>query len=203
MIKNVVFDVGQVLVTFDPPKYMKDLGYSQEVIDALMKAMFSHPLWGELDRSLHTKAELMEMFVSNAPEYEKEIRDVFGSIENSAKPQPYVIEWMEDLKKRGVGMYVVSNYAEFMYEGTKHTMLFLPYMDGVMFSYMCHAIKPEREIFETLLNKYNLKAEECVFIDDRADNVEGAKAVGFSGIQFHSYAQAKEELEKYLAPMGK
>lgn len=198
MIKNVVFDVGQVLVTFDPPKYMKDLGYSDEVIEALQKAMFNHPLWGELDRSIYTKAELMEMFVKNDPAHEKEIRDVFGNIENSAKPQPYVIEWMEDLKKRGVGLYVVSNYAEFMYEGTKHTMLFLPYMDGVMFSYMCHAIKPEKEIFENLLNKYNLKAEECVFIDDRADNVEGAKRVGFSGIQFKSYEQAKEMLNKYL-----
>lgn len=198
MIKNVVFDVGQVLVTFDPPKYMKDLGYSDEVIEALQKAMFNHPLWGELDRSIYTKAELMEMFVKNDPAHEKEIRDVFGNIENSAKPQPYVIEWMEDLKKRGVGLYVVSNYAEFMYEGTKHTMLFLPYMDGVMFSYMCHAIKPEKEIFENLLNKYNLKAEECVFIDDRADNVEGAKRVGFSGVQFKSYEQAKEMLNKYL-----
>lgn len=198
MIKNVVFDVGQVLVTFDPPKYMKDLGYSDEVIEALQAAMFNHPLWGELDRSIYTKAELMEMFVKNDPKYEKEIRDVFGSIENSAKPQPYVIEWMEDLKKRGVGLYVVSNYAEFMYEGTKHSMLFLPYMDGVMFSYMCHAIKPEKEIFENLLNKYDLKAEECVFIDDRAENIEGAERVGFVGIQFKSYEQAKESLDKYL-----
>lgn len=198
MIKNVVFDVGQVLVTFDPPKYMKDLGYSDEVIEALQAAMFNHPLWGELDRSIYTKAELMEMFVKNDPKYEKEIRDVFGSVENSAKPQPYVIEWMEDLKKRGVGLYVVSNYAEFMYEGTKHSMLFLPYMDGVMFSYMCHAIKPEKEIFENLLNKYDLKAEECVFIDDRAENIEGAERVGFVGIQFKSYEQAKESLDKYL-----
>ena len=202
MIKNVVFDVGQVLVTFDPPNYMRKLGYSENVIEALMKAMFNHPLWGELDRSLHTKAELMEMFVANAPEYEKEIRDVFGSIEKSAEPQPYVIEWMEELKERGVGLYVVSNYAEFMYEGTKHSMLFLPYMDGVVFSYMCHAIKPEREIFETLLNTYNLKAEECVFIDDRAENIEGAQKVGFTGIQFQSYAQAKEALNQYLAPMN-
>ena len=198
MIKNIVFDVGQVLVTFDPPKYIKDLGYSDEVIEALQAAMFNHPLWGELDRSIYTKAELMEMFVKNDPKYEKEIRDVFGSIENSAKPQPYVIEWMEDLKKRGVGLYVVSNYAEFMYEGTKHSMLFLPYMDGVMFSYMCHAIKPEKEIFENLLNKYDLKAEECVFIDDRAENIEGAERVGFVGIQFKSYEQAKESLDKYL-----
>ena len=200
MIKNVVFDVGQVLVTFDPPKYMRDLGYSDDVIEALQKTMFNHPLWGELDRSIHTREELEEMFVANAPEYEKEIREVFGSIENSAAPQPYVIEWMEDLKKRGVGLYVVSNYAEFMYEETKHTMLFLPYMDGVMFSYMCHAIKPEKEIFENLLNTYGLKAEECVFIDDRAENIEGAEKVGFTGIQFKSYEQAKETLNQYLAP---
>ena len=200
MIKNVVFDVGQVLVTFDPPKYMRDLGYNDDVIEVLQKAMFNHPLWGELDRSIYTRAELEDMFVENAPEYEKEIREVFGSIENSAAPQPYVIEWMEDLKKRGVGLYVVSNYAEFMYEGTKHTMLFLPYMDGVMFSYMCHAIKPEKEIFENLLNKYGLKAEECVFIDDRAENIEGAEKVGLTGIQFKSYQQAKETLNQYLSP---
>ena len=67
-----------------------------------------------------------------------------------------------------------------------------------MFSYMCHAIKPEKEIFENLLNKYDLKAEECVFIDDRAENIEGAERVGFVGIQFKSYEQAKESLDKYL-----
>ena len=203
MIKNVVFDVGQVLVTFDPPKYLKGLGYDETVREVLMQAMFDDPLWGELDRSIYTKEELEEKFVANAPNYEKEIREVFREIEGIIDSQPYVVEWMEDLKTRGYHLYVVSNYADFMYEATKHKMLFLPYMDGVVFSYMCKAIKPEKEIYETLLNRYELKAEECVFIDDRAENIEAAVNLGFKGIQFHNYEQAKEALNQYLAPTSK
>ena len=59
-------------------------------------------------------------------------------------------------------------------------------------------LKPQREIYETLLQKFQLEPEECVFIDDRLENVEGVKKAGFHGIQFHNYEQASSELNQLL-----
>ena len=71
-------------------------------------------------------------------------------------------------------------------------------MDGVIVSYQYKVMKPDRSIYEILLNKYKLKAEECVFIDDRVENVEGAKKIGFYGIHFQSFEQASAELNELL-----
>ena len=71
----------------------------------------------------------------------------------------------------------------------------MPYIDGKIISSHVKCIKPEPEIYEKLLETYHLKAEECVFFDDRADNVEGAKAVGINGIHFTGYEAAKEQFE--------
>ena len=77
-------------------------------------------------------------------------------------------------------------------------MDFLQYMDGTVFSYQYQIIKPDVRIYEQLLKNYDLRAEECVFIDDKAENVEAAKAAGYQGIVFTDYETVKEQLEEIL-----
>ena len=67
-----------------------------------------------------------------------------------------------------------------------------------MFSFQCKWIKPEREIYEELCRKYSIEPRESVFLDDRLDNIEQARNLGFCGIQFESYEQAVRELEPIL-----
>ena len=69
--------------------------------------------------------------------------------------------------------------------------------DGAIFSYTVKQIKPDLEIYETLLNQYRLKPDECVFIDDRMENIEGAEKAGIHGICFETIGQVKEDLKKY------
>ena len=84
------------------------------------------------------------------------------------------------------------------YRRTKDNALdFLPLTDGAIFSYTVKQIKPDLEIYETLLNQYKLKPEECVFIDDRMENIEGAEKAGIHGICFETIGQVKEDLKKY------
>lgn len=199
MIKNIVFDVGKVLVYFEPDWIMDKLGYDDEKKGIIKKAAFHSDAWEEGDRGELSEAELRDMFVVNAPQYEAEIRECCDRVDEAITSMPFVVEWMEDLKSRGYHLYVISNYREFVFEKTKHCMAFIPYMDGMLFSYQYKLKKPEREIYEQLLKDYDLKAEECVFIDDRQENVDGAKAVGYQGIVFHSYEQAKEELDALLS----
>ena len=197
-IKNIVFDVGKVLVYFEPEWIMDNLGYDEEVKAVLRKAMFEDPLWNEVDRGVLSTNELVEAFTKNAPDYEKEIREAYLHVGDSIELLPHAVEWTSSLKERGYHLYIISNYGEYTLEQTKSKMDFLEYMDGAIFSYQYQIIKPDKRIYEQLLKNYDLKAEECVFIDDKAENVEGAKAAGYQGIVFTSYEEVQEELEKLL-----
>ncbi len=202
MIKNIIFDVGKVLVYFEPAQHLKNLGYDEAAQAAVMNAVFDHPLWDENDRGSMTPAEFEEAFVANAPEYEEQIRETLQTVEGTIDLLPHSLIWVRELKSRGFRLYILSNYGEHTLEQTKHKLKFLPYMDGVIFSYEHKVIKPESKIYEILLQKYGLDPNECVFIDDRQENIEAAEAFGIRGIRFVDYAQTGRELEMLLEAQG-
>ena len=198
MIKNIIFDVGKVLVEYDPDGMMKKLGFDEETLQTVNQAVFQNELWNESDRGVLSPEELLEAFIANNPVYEKEIRQVIDAVGDTISLMPYTVEWVKGLKEKGYHLYILSNYAEYTYEKTSHKMEFLPYMDGVVFSYRCKLIKPEKEIYEYICKTYELKPEESVFLDDRKDNVEAARNMGMHGIVFENYAQGSETLEQLL-----
>lgn len=197
-IKNIVFDVGKVLVYFEPEWIMDKLGFEEETRVALRKAMFENVLWNEVDRGVMTTEELVKAFAKHAPAYEKEIREAYAHVGDSIELLPHAVSWTKNLKEKGFHLYIISNYGEYTLEQTKDKMEFLKYMDGAIFSYQYQIIKPDARIYEQLLKNYNLKAEECVFIDDKAENVEGAKAAGYQGIVFTTYEEVQEKLEEMI-----
>ncbi|MCI6998266.1 MAG: HAD family phosphatase [Eubacterium sp.] len=198
MIKNIIFDVGNVLVEYNPDGLMCRLGFDEETLQAVNQAVFQNELWNESDRGVLSPEELLEAFIANNPAYEKEIRQVIDAVGDTISLMPYTVEWVKGLKEKGYHLYILSNYAEYTYEKTSHKMEFLPYMDGVVFSYRCKLIKPEKEIYEYICETYGLKPEESVFLDDRKDNVEAARNMGMHGIVFENYAQGSETLEQLL-----
>lgn len=198
MIKNIIFDVGNVLVEYNPDGLMRRLGFDEETLQAVNQAVFQNELWNESDRGVLSPEELLEAFIANNPAYEKEIRQVIDAVGDTISLMPYTVEWVKGLKERGYHLYILSNYAEYTYEKTSHKMEFLPYMNGVVFSYRCKLIKPEKEIYEYICKTYELKPEESVFLDDREDNVQAARNMGMNGIVFENYAQGSETLEQLL-----
>lgn len=198
MIKNVIFDVGKVLVEYAPDSYMERLGFDLKTRQAVNQAMFQNPLWEESDRGKLSTEELLEKFIFNDKEYKEEITKAYQTVGNTIELFPYSVAWIKELKQRGYRVYILSNYAEVTYEQTKEKMEFLPYVDGAVFSFQCKWIKPEREIYEELCRKYSIEPRESVFLDDRLDNIEQARNLGFFGIQFESYEQAVKELERIL-----
>ncbi len=198
MIKNIVFDVGKVLVTYEPDACMIELGFDQKTRDAINAAVFRNPIWDESDRGVLSPEELLDCFIANAPEYAKEIRLARDSADRMHDLLPYAVDWVKSLKERGYHLYILSNYSKFAQEACAYKMEFLPYMDGVVFSYQCKMIKPEPDIYQYLLDTYHLNPEECVFLDDRQVNIEAARQAGMHGILFQNYEQGSAELEKYL-----
>lgn len=199
MIKNIIFDVGNVLVTYDPDNYLKSLGFDKETRDAVNNAMFKNDLWNESDRGVIPAEELAAGFVANNPAFEAEIRKAYNLAEGTIQSRDYAVDWVNGLKERGYRLYILSNYAEGILEKTKCKMEFLPLMDGAVFSFQCKLIKPEAEIYKHLCDTYGLVPSESVFLDDRLDNVEAAEKFGFHAIQFSDYEQGSGALEELLA----
>lgn len=197
MIKNIVLDVGRVLVAWQPKQLWKEWGFSDETVEVLTKALFDSGVWNETDRGVLSDEEFLELAVSQAPEYEKEIVHFWNNVDKAIWQLPYVKEWIGAMKKAGYQVYILSNYGNWTYEKTRDNALdFLEDVDGAIFSYQVKLIKPDAEIFCALFEKYGLHAEECVFLDDLPANIEGAKTVGMHGIVFTGLEDALVELGK-------
>lgn len=196
MIQNIIFDVGNVLVEYSWERMLKALHITGEAYDAVAKATALSPMWNELDRSLLRDEEILQRFIKNAPEYEREIRLVWDNIPESIHCYDYSVEWVRKFRKKGYKTYILSNYSKRGYEVTKQELPFVADMDGVLFSYEVKLVKPEPEIYQTLLEKFRLKPEECVFLDDNEKNIIAAREAGIHAIHFKSKEQAEEELEK-------
>lgn len=196
MIKNVVLDVGRVLVAWQPLDTMRKLGFSEETIECLDKVLFKSGVWNETDRGILTDEEFLDLATNKAPTYEKEIRLFWNNINKAIWQLPYAKSWIRAMKKAGYHVYILSNYGSFTYEKTKTEALdFIEDVDGAIFSYEVKLIKPDAAIFEALFEKYQIKAEESVFLDDLLANIEGAKNVGMQGIVFSGIEDAIEKLK--------
>lgn len=198
MIRNIIFDVGKVLVSYEPEEYMKRLGFSEEKRKRINEAMFENPLWDESDQGLRTTEEFLKAFTANAPDLADEIRMVHTTVGDTVELYPYALEWIQDLKAKGYQIYILSNYSENMFNQTQEKLKFLPMVDGAVFSYAIKLLKPNAAIYDYLCEKYQLIPEESVFLDDRPVNIEGAEKKGIHGIVFCDYEQGKRELEKLL-----
>lgn len=198
MIKNIIFDIGRVLVDFDPDGVMTDLKIDAETQDELNRVMFHNALWNEFDRSVLNSDQILERFKELSPDNGELITEVFSNVGNMIRLREYVMPWLQDLKSRGCHLFILSNYAEYTYGLTREKLKFLELMDGILFSYQCKLIKPEPGIYRELLSRFSLDPSECVFIDDKEENIEGGKALGINGIVFHDLEETKEKLNAML-----
>ena len=197
-IDTVILDVGNVLLDYDWKRYLQTFGFDEEKNKKIAAAVFENPLWEEADRGVLSYEELTEGFVKNCPELEAEIRRIYENLGGTIFPLPYACGWVRELKKKGLNVYILSNYSRKMFEQTKDMMEFLPLADGALFSYECHMIKPETEIYEELIRRYKIRPERAVFIDDRQKNVDGAKEAGLLGLRFTDYRDTNRALERLL-----
>lgn len=199
MIRNIVFDIGNVLTDFRWKGFLQDKGFDDEMVRRIAKASVMTPLWYEVDRGVWDEERLIGEFAKLDPEIEEELRLAYGDVKGMVTKRDYAIPWIQELKKRGYRTYYLSNFSRKAYVDCIDALDFIPFMDGGILSYQEKVVKPNREIYLRLLERYDLKAEESVFLDDTAANVEAARELGFRGICFETKEQAERELEGYLA----
>lgn len=197
MIRNIILDVGKVLVEWEPDVAFKKLGFDEATSREVAQATVLSPDWNELDRSALSDEELLAKFIGNAPQYEREIRKVWENIGLPIYQYDYSRSWIQSMKEKGYHVYILSNYSRWTYEHTAEALSFLEDVDGAVFSFQVQQIKPEPEIYRSLLETYELIPEECVFLDDRQENLDAAAAQGIAGICFTTYEAAISALKEY------
>ena len=196
MIKNIIFDIGNVLTDFRWKGFLEDKGFDETMIDRIAKASVESPLWNEFDRGDWPDEKLMQAFVENDPEIEKELHEAYNDIHGMVTLRDYAIPWVQQLKKAGYRVLYLSNFSLKAYRECDDALAFLPYMDGGILSYQDKVIKPDPAIYKLLLKRFELVPQECVFLDDTQKNVDAAVAQGIYGIRFVTKEQAEADLRK-------
>ena len=195
-IKNVIFDIGGVLLLFNPREYLKKHLGDHEQASRLYQAVFRSDEWKALDRGTIGEKEAIEKMCEKHPELADSIREIMGRIVDIFVPIEGTINIMKKLKEGGYGIYLLTNFHADVFEKVKKKFEFFNLVDGGVVSSHVKLLKPEREIYECIIRRYSLDPLETVFIDDTLENVEGAKSVGLHAILFESPLKLKEELKR-------
>lgn len=190
----IIFDFGAVLVDWSPYYlYNKVMTSDEEIRSFLEEIDFKN--WNpKFDRGYSFEKGVEEK-VAQFPQHEALIRrfkshwmDAMGEVMMDT------VEIARRLKVAGFTLFGLSNWNETKFGLVKDRMVFLDYLDDYVLSGTVKQVKPEPEIYHTLLNKIGRKAEECLFIDDSAANINTAQAIGFQTILFTSAQQLAAEL---------
>lgn len=198
MIKNIIFDIGNVLLEYRWHDMLTDYGLTDEDAEKIGNLMFDDDLWNEFDLAIMTHDEIVLKYMENYPEYADTMQWFMTHGEFMHVKREDVWEKVHKLKEKGYGIYILSNYSEELFRKHTSDAPFIDLADGMVVSYQVHLIKPDEKIYRHLLDTYNLKAEECLFFDDRPENTEGAAKLGISTITVTSKALLLEELDKLL-----
>lgn len=199
MIKNIIFDMGGVLIDYNPEKTLSAL-FDKETADLLLREIFRNSVWNDKDRGIIFPDEIMELKRNAVPaEHLEKVTELVNNFYPYMPPFPKMYDLIKQLKENGYGIYLLSNASSDFHERRKDIPA-LSLFDGVVISADYKLLKPEKEIYLTLFEKFSLNPEECYFIDDVQKNIDGARAAGMDG---HCYYHGDIEiLKKALTEKG-
>jgi len=197
-IRNVIFDLGNVLLKFNPGEYLESLFDQPELVQRLHRAVFSSPEWYMLDRGVITQEQAVNRLIKQYPDLAAEITVTFADWFSILKPISSNVEVVRSLKKSGYRLYVLSNFHKAAFEYVYEKYEWFSLFDGLVISYQHQTLKPEPAIYQILLARYTLIPEECVFIDDSLANLAAASEFGIKGVHYQSPDQLRLELNFIL-----
>ena len=198
--KNIIFDVGDVLLDYRWQQMLMDYGLDESEAYRVGRELFDDPvgLWHEFDLGVKSQEEIIQEFEQKHPKDAEVIRWFISHGEYMHVARPAIWKLVHQLKEAGYHLYILSNYPEILFK--KHTQYadFMDDMEGMVVSYMLHVGKPERIVYQTLCDRYGLNKEECLFFDDRAENVQGAIDFGMRAKRVLSAKGLAVDLEELL-----
>ncbi len=192
MIRHVVFDFGNVLARFEPKEMVLRFESDPQAIELLTEVVFDRLYWDRADDGTITDEETKAAVCARLPQHLHDTAcRLYDEWPSLLPPIEGMCELVEELKNRGYGLYLLSNISNKFadeYRQIPWLCTLFDRFDGLVFSAPIKLTKPHRAIFEHLLTRFDLRAEECVFIDDSEKNIAGCEAVGMHGVLFDGHA---------------
>ena len=199
MIRHLIYDFGAVLVDWDPRRLYVPYFGDEARADWFLKEICPYEWNAQVDAGRSPK-EVTEERVALFPEWEKEIRLYFDRwIDMMGDGIPGMESLVRDYKARGYGAWGITNWSWETFPLIRDRYPVFGLLDGFVVSGKEKTVKPGPRIYRILLERYGLRAEECIFIDDNPKNTAGAEAVGIRGLVFQDAAQLRRDLDRILS----
>ena len=195
---NIVFDLGGVVFNWQPDTIIKSVFAEPATQDLVRKQVFEHSDWIELDRGTLTYERAVARAATRSGLPRQRIADLLDAVPPSLTPIDATIELIRGLGDPGHRLFVLSNMhlASIAYLERQHRIWDM--FEGVVISSRIQMVKPEIQIFEHLLMRYRIDAPDTVFIDDTAENVAAAAALGLRTVRFVDSSQCAQALKQEL-----
>lgn len=195
MVKNIVFDMGGVLIDLNVRRTITE-HFPEAYVEDIINNVFYGEEWRLMDAGLMRCDEAKQILL---PRYPEKIRPLLGEMITNFYPYmppiPESEQLVARLKKAGYNIYLLSNATPRVFD-EYHNIPAFKYMDGFFVSALYKLLKPSAEIYNAFCDKFSLKADECFFIDDMEANIKGAVACGMKGFVFDT--RDYQALEKAL-----
>jgi hypothetical protein len=196
-IKNIVFDLGRVLIKFEPKEYIEQ-NVPEEKREDFYNGIFGSTEWLMLDRGTLSYEDAKKIFKERVPGADKQIDRLFDvDLFEILQPIEENVKLLPKLKEK-YNLYILSNFHQPAFEHIFKKYDFFRLFDGHTVSCYYYLLKPEKEIYDTLIDKFNLIPEETVFIDDTKVNIDACEKEGIRGIHLPDYTELKQKLEEFL-----
>lgn len=197
-VRNVIMDLGGVMLEWNPDQLLTPF-QPQPVLRQELRAAIFGPDWHLFDRGSLTEAELVDRLERGTGHARSTLLEIIEAVRGSLLEKPETVKLVRALQQRGFDLYCLSNMPLSMYAHLRRQHSFFDVFRGVVISGEIQMMKPEPEIYLHLLDRFGLRAEECVFIDDMQPNVDAAQRVGLHAILFQNATQCQQELDELLA----
>jgi HAD superfamily hydrolase (TIGR01509 family) len=197
-IRNVVFDVGGVLLEWNPPRVIAALFPDPATQAVIRERMFEHADWLEFDRGTLSEAAAIEHFAARCGRTTEETRLLIHATRESLTPIEGTIRLVEELAAAGIHLYLLSNMPVSTFDYLIKHHRFFGHFKHLVISGAILLVKPEPAIYQHLVEQTGIEPAESVFVDDLLKNVIAARECGFHAIQFSEPGNCREQLRAYL-----
>jgi epoxide hydrolase-like predicted phosphatase len=198
-VRNVIFDLGGVLLEWNPDQILSRFQPDADLRNRLRGDLFGHADWRLFDRGGLTESQVIDRIQARLGLARAELIAIVDAVRESLVEKPDTVKLIRALHRQGIALYCLSNMPASIYAHLRLRHAFWDVFKGIVISGEVQMVKPEPEVFSHLLERFDLRAEESVFVDDLPVNIEAARQVGLHTVLFKDAAQCGHELGKLIA----
>lgn len=179
MIRNIIYDLGNVLISFRPEEYLIKNNYPESLRKIILKDIFGGPEWLLLDNGNISRDTAIDLISEKSALKKDEITLIFKKRTEIMFPLDRNVKVLPELKKQGFKLYYLSNFPSDIFDEIKSRFSFFNYFDGGIISAEVNHSKPDPEIFRILIDRYDIRPAESLYLDDIEINIRAAELSGF------------------------